>query len=316
MISEQNSSKSMRISVVIPTYRRPDSLYRCLVGLTLQTRPADEVLVVSQRDDEETHNVLAEFQQWTALKAVSQARTGAVNQYNAGLDRCLGDVIAITDDDSVPRPDWLTRIEHHFMADSTLGGVGGRDFVYEKGKLLCGNAHKVGVVQWFGRIVGNHHVGSRVQEVDILKGVNMSFRNTAIGQTRFDTDLRGKGAQTCLDMAFSFSIKRRGWRLLFDPEVAVDHFPASRFDPDQRGAPSLVAIEENAFNFYLTLRRHLRPGGHRHMALCWAWLIGVERTPGIVRGFCSRARGDTMGISARSAAVRAWRSAKQVCLIK
>ena len=44
----------MKISVVIPTYRRPESLKRCLEGLRRQVRPAHEVLVVTQDGDEES----------------------------------------------------------------------------------------------------------------------------------------------------------------------------------------------------------------------------------------------------------------------
>ena len=36
----------MRVSVVIPTYKRPQSLARCLDALERQLRPAQEMLVV------------------------------------------------------------------------------------------------------------------------------------------------------------------------------------------------------------------------------------------------------------------------------
>jgi len=41
----------------------------------------------------------------------------------AGVERAEGDVIAFTDDDAVPRRDWLTRIASHFE-DPRVGGVG------------------------------------------------------------------------------------------------------------------------------------------------------------------------------------------------
>lgn len=281
----------MKISVVIPTYRRPDSLNRCLEGLRKQVRSADEVLVVTQERDEESLRIAALWSHWPAVRVLRQAGGGAVAQYNLGLESSGGDVIAITDDDSVPRPDWLFRIERWMTEDKDLGGIGGRDVVHENGVPIPGTARLVGIVQWFGRIVHNHHLGTRVaSNVDILKGVNMSFRAAAVADLRFDTDLRGEGAQVCLDMAFSLAVKKRRWRLLFDPEVIVDHFPAQRFDPDQRKAPTLQAIENSSYNLFLTVRRHMKRGWRRNMALGWAYWIGIERAPGVIRGLVSLLR--------------------------
>lgn len=293
---------------MIPTYRRAASLEQCLRGLQAQLRAADEVIVVMQPDDEETLRLLRRLEGWKPLRLIRHSGGGAVGQYNAGLKACEGDIIAITDDDAVPRPEWLQQIESYFATNPDLGGLGGRDVVQEDGVLLEGNANTVGTVQWFGRVIGNHHIGTRLNpSVDVLKGVNMSFRLSAIGDLVFDRDLRGQGAQTCLDMAFSMGVKRRGWRLLYDPEVAVDHFPAKRFDADQRKAPSLQAKEDNAHNFYLTIRRYMEPGWRKRMALLWAFLIGTKSVPGLLRGLAAR---DVLGIEARGAARRAWNAAK------
>lgn len=302
----------MKLSVVVPTYRRPESLHRCLQGLSQQERPPDEVLIATQSADEETQALLSSWSHFKALRVLQLTETGAIAQYNAGLAAAQGDAVALTDDDAVPRPDWLLRIERHFQAGLDLGGVGGRDFVYKQGQLLTGQVHEVGVVQWFGRIVGNHHLGTqRYNDVDILKGVNMAFRAEAIKDLYFDTDLRGGGAQTCLDMAFSLHVRKRGWRLLYDPEVAVDHYPAPRFDADQRGAPSLQAIENTSFNLYLTLLRHMRHGLRRNVALLWMRGVGLDSTPGLLRGLLTGLGRDHTKREIRAAAKRAWLAARQ-----
>ncbi len=302
----------MKLSVVVPTYRRPESLHRCLEGLLHQERPADEVLIATQTADAETQALLSRWSHFKALRILQLTEVGAIAQYNAGLAAADGDAVALTDDDAVPRPDWLRRIERHLQASPDLGGVGGRDFVYKHGQLLTAKVHEVGVVRWFGRIVGNHHLGTEVHnDVDILKGVNMAFRAEAIKDLYFDTDLRGGGAQTCLDMAFSLHVRKRGWRLLYDPEVAVDHFPAPRFDADQRGTPSLQAIENTSFNLYLTLLRHMRPGVRRNVALLWMRAVGLKSTPGLLRGLVTGLRGDRAKREMRAAANRAWLAARQ-----
>lgn len=306
-------SYAMKLSVVVPTYRRTDSLEQCLHGLQRQTRPAEEVLVVIREDDEESSSVLMRWASWPELKVVRSQRGGQVAQLNKGLDVLTGDVVAFTDDDAIPHSDWLARIEEHFIAQPDLGGVGGRDHVEENGQKLVGNKSIVGTVQWFGRIAGNHHIGGRlVRTVDCLKGVNMSFRIAAVGSMRFDVDLRGTGAQTCNDWAFSLAVKKQGWRLLYDPAVAVDHFPAVRFDDDQRNAPTLQAVEDSAYNEHLSLWRHMQPGPRKMAALCWAWLIGIRNNPGALRGFISLLKRDPNGTQLRQASRRAWKAVRQL----
>jgi GT2 family glycosyltransferase len=48
----------MRAAVLVPTYRRPRDLTRCLRAIATQTRAADEVVVVGRRGDRETFRIL------------------------------------------------------------------------------------------------------------------------------------------------------------------------------------------------------------------------------------------------------------------
>jgi cellulose synthase/poly-beta-1,6-N-acetylglucosamine synthase-like glycosyltransferase len=227
----------MKISVLVPTYRRSKDLERCLEALKLQSLPADEILVVVRDTDEETHRFLGGFDaSLLPLKIVDVVEPGQVAALNAGLAAAAGDIISITDDDAAPHGHWLKTIKQHFLSDPLVGGVGGRDWLYIEGKLFdiknsVGASHVVGKLTWFGRVIGNHHVGEgEAREVDILKGANMSYRYESIRNIKFDTRLRGEGAQVCNDMAFSLTVKRQGWKLVYDPIVSVDHFSAERME--------------------------------------------------------------------------------------
>lgn len=174
----------LTITVLIPTYRRPKDLARCLSALKQQTRPADEVLVVVRDTDTETWALFKDFNLGSLpLRTVTVKVTGVVAAMNLGLEKAQGDIISITDDDAAPHPDWLARIEAHFLADERVGGVGGRDWMYEGMQLVEGRREIVGQLQWFGRTIGEHHLGvGEPREVDILKGVNMSYRSDEIGR--------------------------------------------------------------------------------------------------------------------------------------
>src|SRR3954462_4455264 len=115
----------MRLSVVVPSYGRPEVLAHCLAALDAQERAPDEVLVVSRRGDDATQEVVTEHPAPLATKLVLVDTPGLVAAPNAGLEQAHGDVIAFTDDDARPHPDWLERIEQAFLADASLGGIGG-----------------------------------------------------------------------------------------------------------------------------------------------------------------------------------------------
>ncbi len=279
----------IKTTVLVPTYRRPQDLQRCLAALQQQQRLPDEVLIVLRASDQDTWDLLNHHDfAPLPLRTQTVEHPGQVAALNAGLMAATGDIIAITDDDAAPHPDWLQRIEAHFLADAQLGGVGGRDWMYLSDRLQDAQLHPgasdvVGQIKWFGKVVGNHHIGhGQAREVDVLKGANMSYRRQAIGDLRFDTQLQGKGAQVHNDLAFSLAIKHRGWKLIYDPAVAVDHFLAARFDRDQRTQFEATACTQASYNETLVLLRYF-PWLRRPVYVAWAFLIGTRKAPGIVQ---------------------------------
>ncbi|MBN3882871.1 MAG: glycosyltransferase family 2 protein [Nostoc sp.] len=274
----------MRNTVLIPTYRRPQDLSRCLLALQEQTKPVDQVIVVVRDTDAETWQFLAQYTAHNLpLHTVKVTQSGVVAALNAGLAAVEGDIVSITDDDAAPHPDWLERIAAYFTCDSRLGGLGGRDWIHHGSKLEDESRPVVGQLQWFGRVIGNHHLGvGEPREVDILKGVNMSFRTQAIGQLRFDERMRGTGAQVHFEMAFTLALKRAGWKIIYDPNVAVDHYPAQRFDEDQRNNFNEIAFINLVHNETLVLLEHL-PFIRRIVFLFWAIFVGTCDSLGLVQ---------------------------------
>ena len=292
----------LRSSLLIPTYRRPRDLVRCLSAIAKQTRPAEQVIVVVRATDLETFDVLGKWEAKLPLEIVEVTVPGQVFALNAGLALCRGDVVAITDDDAAPRPDWLARIAAHFAKDDKLGGLGGRDWVHHGGEVQTGDKGVVGRVLWYGRVVGNHHLGiGGAREVDILKGANCAFRMAAIGPIGFDTSLLGKGAQLHNDMFASLAVKRVGWKLIYDPAVAVDHFPAPRADVARNEPVDAQRAYESAFNYDLALAMIPRMW-RRATARAWNRAVGLRAAPGAAWALRLRLNEGVSGMELWSAA--------------
>ena len=279
----------MLITVVIPTYRRPKDLERCLKALKEQTRQADEILIVVRDSDEETRIFIDKIKtNYANLRLANVLVSGQVAALNTGLDNAKGDIIAFTDDDCVPYPDWLSKIEAHFNIDSKIGAAGGRDRVFIEGKEITNSKlqapcpmPKVGIITWYGRIIGNTHLGvGEARGADHLKGANMSFRRQALEGIRFDEQLRGEGAQYRNDLALCLAMKRRGWKIIYDPQIVIDHYYATRFEEDQRGNFDLTAIENAAYNEMYIFLKYLH-NLQKFTCIIYAFLIGSKFTPGI-----------------------------------
>lgn len=275
----------MRVTVVIPTYQRQADLIRCLDALKVQSRPVDELWVIVRDTDRKTWQFLETFDRGNLpLHTATVTETGVIAAMNVGLDSATGDIIAFTDDDAAPHPNWLEKIAAYYLADEQVGGVGGRDWVYHGTKLEDGAQPVVGKLQWFGRLIGNHHIGIGTgREVDVLKGVNMSFRRSAIANLRFDQRMRGTGAQVHFEVAFALTLRKQGWKLIYDPQIAVDHFPAQRFDEDQRNSFNAEAKTNAVHNETVALLEYLPPL-RRFVFMIWAIAIGTSEAFGLLQG--------------------------------
>jgi GT2 family glycosyltransferase len=282
------NSLPQTIGVLIATYRRPDDLLRCLSALKKQRLQPNDILVVVRDDDSETKSMLNVHPPvGLPIRVISIDRPGSVAARNAGLDVCQTDILAIIDDDTSPHADWLSRVMENFRNDPALGGLGGRDRCFDGTAFDDQQEPVVGKIQWWGRTIGNHHLGfGKVREVDVLKGANMSFRARAFEHVRFNTRLKGKGAQPSEDFCFSVDVKAQGWKLAYDPAALVDHY-ASRRD-EKRLYVGVSAVADQAafrdfcYNQTLSIWNALSPL-RRSVFFAWSFLIGTGVFPGLVQ---------------------------------
>ncbi|RZS87400.1 glycosyltransferase involved in cell wall biosynthesis [Motilibacter rhizosphaerae] len=273
------------ISVVVPSYRRPDLLVRCLDGLLAQDRPADQVVVVRRDTDEETRTALEAYVGRVDVAVV--AEPGVLAAMARGVDAATGDVVAFTDDDAVPRPDWLATLLPHYD-DAQVGGVGGRDVNHPAPDEPARTVAGAGRFTAWGGLLGFHHVvEGPAGDADVLKGVNMSFRRPALA---LPLSLPGSGAQVHFEVATSLHARTLGWRLVLDPAAVVDHYHGPRFDEDQRHRPQPVAVRNEAYNLVLCLLSYRPELLVRRAA--FGLLVGDRATPGLLRAAAALARRD------------------------
>lgn len=97
-----------RVTVVVPTYKRPALLLRCLDALAKQTLPQEqfEVVVVSDGLDPSLRAALRRAPRPVRYFELPRNR-GPAAARNFGWRAASAPVVAFTDDDTVPMPTWL-----------------------------------------------------------------------------------------------------------------------------------------------------------------------------------------------------------------
>jgi hypothetical protein len=97
----------------------------------------------------------------------------------------------------------------------------------------------------------------------------------------FDLNLRGAGAQVAWDLKVSLGVSQGGWKVLWDPELWVDHYPAPRFDPDGRRTKSPDAVRDLHHNEMYVLLSTLSPIRALTVA-SYRLFLGTAHAPGLI----------------------------------
>ena len=118
----------IRFSVIIPTYRRNDSLRECLRGLARLDFPVSsfEVIVVDDGSDAPPTDEVREFEGTIAVcLVVLTPNAGPARARNAGAAKASGEYLVFLDDDCVPTNNWLRQLDARLgdFPDALVGGA-------------------------------------------------------------------------------------------------------------------------------------------------------------------------------------------------
>jgi GT2 family glycosyltransferase len=112
---------------VIPTYARPERLRECLAALARQTLPADrfEIVVVDDGSPQPVVTPADTAAAGATIRIIRQSNAGPSAARNRGVQEARGELIAFTDDDCLPTPDWLELLvtAHRQSPDALVGGI-------------------------------------------------------------------------------------------------------------------------------------------------------------------------------------------------
>jgi GT2 family glycosyltransferase len=208
-----------RLSVVIPTYNRRESLCRCLQGaLACETSGLAVVVhVVDDGSTDDTHAMVEQLQRENAngpihLTYHTQANQGPGAARNLAVAAADTDVVVFLDDDCVPQPGWLKALAATpWPAD--VGAVGGRIISPESDNW----------VSRYCRFLRYNEFPPLNSEgrLDFVDTANSAFLRGVILKIGGLEPLVSGGGEAH-DLSWRISLE--GYRLLYQPEAVVLHY--------------------------------------------------------------------------------------------
>ncbi len=121
------------VSVIVPFRDAAATLARCLAALRAQESPAGGFEVIAV--DNGSRDASAAVAQRAEVLVLREPRPGAYAARNRGVREARGRLLAFTDADCVPRPDWLRRLVDA-MADPRIVVVMGRDLAVGRSRVV------------------------------------------------------------------------------------------------------------------------------------------------------------------------------------
>lgn len=213
------------LSVIIPNYRRPDLLERCLRSLRdsrSDSRVEVETIVVDDGSADDSCRLVRECFPEAVLVALEQNR-GYPAAVNAGVQRSLGEWILTLNNDTTVEPGTLDALMAVALSGPNIGSVAAQQRFMSYPQVI----YSAGVMvdrrgQAADRLIGHPLTDSEQDPVEVFAacGAAALYRRTMLEQVGGFDERFLFGLE---DVDVAWRGRMRGWRCLYAPGAVVYH---------------------------------------------------------------------------------------------
>ncbi len=211
--------RSPRVSVVVCAYNAERTMDACMASLRTLNYPNYEVVVVNDGSKDRTLAITEEHKavydahpDGPRMIVISQENKGLSVARNVGAAASTGEIIAYTDSDCVPDPDWLAFLVYKFVRSGFVA-VGGPNFPPPEPSLV-----PAAVAVSPG---GPTHVLLNDEVAEHIPGCNMAFTKKALEEIGgFEPVFAAAGD----DVDLCWRLQNRGYAIGFSPAATVWHY--------------------------------------------------------------------------------------------
>jgi hypothetical protein len=217
-----------RISVVVSTRNRASRIGCCIESLAgLRSRHSFEIVLVDNASTDETPARLEDFAKRhgdrLSVRCIEARVPGVSRGRNAGIAASRGEIVAFTDDDCHPTPDWLDTVADAFDSSPDLGYVGGRIVLHDPDDA----PHSIQVYPKIRMLPARGYVAAGV-----ILGANMAMRRSVLDAIAgFDTRMGIGTPFPAEDLDLQARASAAGFAGAYFPTSLVAHHHGRR-DPE------------------------------------------------------------------------------------
>jgi len=301
-----------KVSVIVPTIGRPDSLMDLLNSIALQTKKAYEIIVADASSGSEIHSVIANAcwaRAGLRVERIAVEEPNAVHQRRLAIAKATGEFLLLLDDDVVLERDCVEEMLKLFESNIEVVGVfadfNNQDWPVPARcwRLYLRYFHRIKAGEWQGRVFGPLlRYGYNPRPLHPMRVEWLGAGNSMILRGAYEKagGFSGFFLHRCTmneDVDLGLKLARIG-TLLFCPSARMAHLHA----PGGR-LPVKVVAEDDIFNRYMILRKTREYGFLHALGLVFLFVV-VETASGFVGslrrltfiGFGSRFHGRALGL--------------------
>ena len=268
--------RQIAYSVIIPTYRRPDTLRLCLEHIAQLDYPLEEVevLLFDNGAPRDSRSVAEPFCQRLSLTyTLNDPGHGLGYSLRRGLTAARGNRIVEINDDALVPPHFLKALDSLFALDPTIGVVGVRAIEDQYARFGRG----IGTIDPItGEVVGNFDQPSDGPvDVDHVYGFCYAYTRQLVDSgARHDEVLlsRDYSSGNRLETDHCLTARRLGFRVVYDGRLAVRHLARPRGDVNEKSLRWKLNHTRNTLYLFL---KHYGLLGKQGLALRFTLLYDL-----------------------------------------
>ncbi len=233
-----------KLSVIIPTHNRPQTLRNTLVALGQQSLPADrfEVLVIDDGSEEDQRVPLRAFRDSFDFTLVEKQQGGLASARNRGAEQAAGEILLFLDDDVMPARETLEQhLESHAAEPEPVAVVGSLPFPRHV---------KPNTFLWYIERSGHYDLYKHPRKypggkppMPPMNGNSSISRELFVKIGKYDESYRQYGSE---DLELGYRLARSGVRFVYNPRAIGYHdhikdFPRFCLDMETAG-DSLIRV--------------------------------------------------------------------------
>jgi glycosyltransferase involved in cell wall biosynthesis len=212
-----------KVSVVVCARNAEKTIKECVESVLTQSFKDFELIVVDDGSTDSTKEILKKFQSNSKVKLFFQTHKGIASARNTGIHCSSGEFVAFIDSDCIAEKNWLEELLKSF-SDKISVSSGGPNRTpknrNQKGKNF-------GLVLDFFSKTGSSYVknSNKLIEVSHNPSCNSIYRSRILKEFNGFNERLSSNEDPELD----FRIKRKGYKIVFNPKAIVFHYRKDSF---------------------------------------------------------------------------------------